>query len=123
MRRACGRGAAGVCVYCAQPFCTEHGAVHPNYYEVCARKACLAKFADVEAHHRWLHEHRDANRMSMCAEDGCLERMEHACQRCRLNFCGQHLFDRSVTERRVDGVVRLVQLMCAHCAGRRALWD
>lgn len=123
LRRACGRGAAGVCVYCAEPFCRDHGAVRPDYYEVCQRKACLAKFADVEAHHRWVEAHRPPNGMSMCAEDACQERMQHSCQRCRLRFCAQHLIDRPVTERRLEGTVRVVQLMCPHCAGRRALWD
>lgn len=123
LRRGCGRGAVGVCVYCAEPFCGDHGTLHPNYYEVCQRKICFTKFADVGAHHRWLEAHRSANSMSMCAEGGCQERMQHSCERCRLRFCDQHLVDQAVTERRLEGTVRIVQLMCPHCAARRALWD
>lgn len=123
LRRGCGRAAVGVCVYCGEPFCADHGTLHSDYYEVCQRKVCLAKYADVGAHQHWLEAHRFANDTSMCAEDGCGERMQHACQRCRLRFCDQHLIDRPVTEQRVDGEVRVVQLMCPHCAARRVLWD
>lgn len=123
LRRACGRPSVGVCVYCAAPFCMDHGTRHPDYYEVCRRKLCLAKFADVEAHHRWVEEHRSANGMSMCAEDGCQERMQHSCQRCRLRFCDRHLLDQQVKEHRMEGVVRVVLLLCPHCAARRSLWD
>ena len=123
LRRACGRDAVGVCVYCAEPFCSDHGRVHPEYYEVCQRKDCLTKFADVGAHHRWLDTHRWANSTSMCAEDECQERMQHSCQRCRLRFCDTHLIDKAVTEFRLEGRVRTVQLMCPHCAERRVLWD
>ncbi len=123
LRRGCGREAVGVCVYCAEPFCTNHGVIHADYYEVCDRRLCLAKYADIEAHHAWVESHADFNRVSMCAEDECQERMQHSCQRCRLRFCDEHLLDRPVTERRLEGVVRVVQLMCPHCAARRTLWD
>lgn len=123
LHRSCGRASVGLCVYCAEPFCADHGTLEADYYQVCQRKTCLAKFADVEAHHRWLEAHQSANRMSMCAEDGCQERMAHSCQRCRLRFCETHLLDRPVTEHRLEGRVRVVQLMCPHCAERRALWD
>lgn len=123
LRRACGRDAVGVCVYCAEPFCAGHGTLHPDYYEVCQRKGCVAKFADVGAHRVWLEAHLPSNGMSMCADDGCEERMQHACERCRLRFCDEHLVDRQVTERRLEGEVRLVQMMCHHCAARRTLWD
>lgn len=123
LRRGCSRAAVGVCVYCGEPFCADHGTVHQDYYEVCQRKICLAKYADVGAHQRWLEAHRFANNTSMCAQDGCQERMQHACQRCRLRFCDQHLIDRAVAERRLEGEVRVVQLMCPHCVARRALWD
>ena len=123
LRRGCGRESAGLCVYCAAPFCTDHGSLNADYYQVCNRKLCLAKFADIEAHQRWLDAHQSPNRMSMCAEDGCQERMQHSCQRCRLRFCDTHLIDKAVTEFRLEGRVRTVQLMCPHCAERRVLWD
>lgn len=123
LRRSCGRGAIGICVYCAEPFCGDHGTVHPDYYEVCNRKTCLMKFADVAAHLRWLEAHRSANDLSTCAQDNCEERMQHSCQRCRLRFCDQHLVDKTVTEHGMDGPTQAVQLLCPHCAARRVLWD
>ena len=123
LRRACGRDAVGVCVYCGEPFCGDHGTLHPDFYEVCHRRTCVAKFADVQAHHSWLEAHANANSTAMCAHDGCQERMQHSCQRCRLRFCDEHLLDRTVTEHGLDGTVRIVQLLCPHCASRRTLWD
>ena len=123
LRRGCGSPAGGTCVYCGESFCLDHGALLPDYYAVCQRKLCLAKFADVQAHFRWLEAHAPKNRTAMCAEGACEERMQHSCQRCHLRFCEEHLLDQPVTERRLEGAVRVVQLLCPHCANRRNLWD
>lgn len=123
LRRACGRPAVGACVYCGEPFCAEHGERGDDYIEVCRRKTCQAKFADVRAHQEWRTRAELWNRTSVCAHEECEERMAHRCQRCRLMFCSEHLRPRTIVERDVDGVRQQTVLLCPHCAARRELWD
>lgn len=123
LRRACGDAPIGQCVYCGAPFCGKHGEIGPEYHEVCSRGACQAKFADVRDHRRWVDAHEAANGFSMCAEDGCDERMQHACQRCNLRFCEAHLKSGTVVEHRYDPPRKVTLIICAHCTARRRIWD
>jgi predicted nucleic acid binding AN1-type Zn finger protein len=123
MRRACRRPAAGACVYCGEPFCADHGARGEDYIEVCHRKTCQAKWRDVRAHQAWRERAGFANRTSMCANEGCEERMAHRCQRCMLMFCAAHLRPRTIVERHHDGNRQVSVLLCPHCISRRELWD
>ncbi len=123
LRRACGAQPVGQCVYCGQPFCDRHGDLWPEFHEVCARPACQAKYADVQQHRTWIEEHRGFNRVSVCAEDECQERMQHSCQRCQLRFCDEHLHVRQVMERRESPPREVSLLLCAHCTVRRRIWD
>lgn len=122
MRRACGRAATGQCVYCGELFCGTHGDHGSDYYEVCRRKSCVAKYDDVHAHQRWILDHRGSNDLSMCAADECRERMQHACERCRLKFCEAHLGEHMVPTSVIGGDKELAML-CMHCIARRVIWD
>lgn len=123
LRRACGAKPIGQCVYCGAPFCEQHGELGPDYHEVCIRPHCQAKFADVRGHREWIDAHRAPNRVSICAEDGCTERMQHLCQRCQLRFCEDHLKAATVVEQRYDPPRKMALILCTHCTARRRLWD
>ncbi len=124
LRRECGQTAAGQCVYCGEKFCTDHGDRYPDYHEICARSACQAKYDDVNSHRMWVDERRPRNDTAMCAEDGCLDRMQHECQRCKLRFCDDHLHQRHVPERNRQGkVTKVLRIVCEHCAERRRIWE
>ncbi|MFA7249277.1 MAG: hypothetical protein WC273_06535 [Dehalococcoidia bacterium] len=123
LRRGCGAAAIGQCVYCGGPFCEVHGELGPDYHEVCSRQSCQAKFADVTRHREWVEAHRASNSVSICAEDGCSERMQHVCQRCQLRFCEAHLRSGSVVEQRYHPPRKVRLVLCAHCSGRRRIWD
>ncbi|MEX2446445.1 MAG: hypothetical protein WD734_03820 [Dehalococcoidia bacterium] len=123
LRRACGKEPVGQCVYCGAPFCNEHGEHGEDYHEICARPVCQAKYQDVRDHREWIEAHRYRNATSLCGEDGCEERMQHSCQRCRLRFCELHLQMRPVIERRPSGTEKVMLMLCVHCGERRRLWD
>ena len=123
LRRSCGAPPIGQCVYCGEVFCERHGELGPEFHQVCSRPACQAKYIDVQHHQAWIEEHRAANRVSMCAEDLCEERMQHSCQRCQLRFCDEHLRVRQVLERRESPPREMSLLLCAHCTARRRIWD
>jgi hypothetical protein len=123
LRRSCGATPIGQCVYCGEPFCERHGELGAEFHEVCSRPTCQAKYRDVHEHLAWIEEHRAPNSVSMCAEDLCEERMQHACQRCLLRFCEAHLHVRQVLERRETPPRQMSLLLCTHCTARRRLWD
>lgn len=123
LRKPCGLAASGQCVYCGEPFCERHGDRGADYHEVCQRKACQAKFADVRDHKAWIVDHAYANATGMCAVDECGTRMEHGCERCRLRFCGEHLRLKSVVEERGLRKQKRSLLLCPHCRERRKIWD
>ncbi len=123
LRRACGAPPIGQCVYCGAPFCAQHGERGEDYHEVCSRAGCRAKFADVRQHREWVEAHERPNRVSVCAHDGCEDRMQHACQRCQLRFCDEHVKAGRLVEQRYDPPRKVTMIMCAHCTARRRFWD
>lgn len=122
MRAACCRDALAICVYCGAPFCDEHGERHADYVDVCSRRRCRQKYTDVHAHHESIEQRRYANRVSVCANEGCQERMRHRCSRCLLDFCVEHVRQREVSslDKAEPGKTRA--LLCDHCDARRKLW-
>ena len=122
-RRACGAAPIGQCVYCGAPFCAEHGELGVDYHEVCSRTSCRARYEDMLAHRVWLEAHSLRNATAMCAEDDCMDRAQHLCERCRLRFCDEHLSEGNVVDRQHDAPRKLRVMMCAHCASRRRIWD
>ncbi len=123
LRRSCGREAVAACVYCGRAFCGEHGERGENFADVCSRSKCQAKQRDMEAHGEWRRRMQAANAVSICAQEGCGERMRHSCYRCHLMFCDIHLHERNIVDRRVDPPQKLRAFVCDHCHERRKVWD
>jgi hypothetical protein len=123
LRGSCGESSDGQCVYCGEPFCNEHGIHGEDYAQICNRPKCRAKYDDVQAHQEWILRVRAANDVMVCAIEGCRERMQHECGRCRLQFCIQHLKPMQITERLRLPPQKVTVVLCAHCQSRRRLWD
>ncbi len=123
MRRGCYREAVSDCVYCARPFCAEHGERGEDYTDVCARKRCRKKLLDLRAHSQWRGRVSGSNRVSVCATEDCAERMRHQCSRCRLLFCREHVRDREIGDHSVQPAAKVLALVCIHCSERRKIWD
>lgn len=124
IRRSCGNAATGQCVYCAEHFCGEHGTHGEDYYEVCRRRKCRAKWEDLAAHKEWVARHYHDNLAGYCAADECEEALEIPCERCQLRFCLPHVRPTTVKEVELMGGESIRSLMlCPHCEARRKLWD
>ena len=123
LRRACGAPPVGQCVYCGEPFCERHGELGADHHEVCSRSSCRTRYADVQRHLAWVAQCRPRNDISMCAEDGCMERMAHQCQRCHLRFCEAHMRASDIVDRLQHPPRRMRLLMCGHCIDRRRIWN
>ena len=111
------------CVYCGKPFCDRHGEQGADYTSVCDRKTCQAKFRDVADHLMWKTRVYEFNRVSICAQDDCQDRMHHICSRCRLLFCAAHVKEQQVLNTTVRPHRKEIQIICVHCRARRSLWD
>ncbi len=122
-RGSCGRPAVARCVYCGHPFCEAHGERGPDYTDACARKRCAAKLRDVVAHQEWRDRVRGANEISVCAHEGCEERMHHQCSRCRLFFCPEHVSQVTLVYHDVQPPRKDLAVACVHCKARRKLWS
>ena len=122
LRRGCGRAAVTDCVYCARPFCDEHGERLPQYMDVCARKGCQRKRDDLDAHTAWKERAEPANRVSVCADEDCDTRMRHQCSRCRLLFCADHVREMRVRDTTRNPPADVKAAVCTHCARRRKIW-
>ena len=122
LRSGCGRPAVIDCVFCARPFCLEHGERGEQYMDVCARKRCQAKRRDLVAHEEWKARAGHANRVSVCAGEECDVRQRHQCSRCRLLFCADHVSEMRVRDTSRQPAVEVRAVVCEHCAQRRKLW-
>ena len=128
LRSGCGRPAVTDCVYCARPFCQEHGERGERgergeqYMDVCSRKRCRAKLLDLRAHDEWKARAGHANRVSVCAREDCEVRLRHECSRCRLLFCEDHVREMRVRDTSRQPAVQFRALVCKHCAQRHKLW-
>lgn len=123
-RRNCGVEPAGQCVYCGAPFCSDHGVLGEDYYQICHRDRCQTKRQDIADHKTWVARHYHDNLAGYCAAEGCDEALDIPCERCSLRYCQEHV--RPTTVKEVDFVgAELIHrlLLCPHCADRRKLWD
>ena len=123
-RRTCGAGASGQCVYCGEPFCSEHGKHGDDYYEVCLRDRCQSKWHDLSAHREWVARQHHDNVAGYCADEGGDEPPDIPCERCQLRFCQPHVRPTSVRVMELTGgEVTRMQMLCPHCIARRRIWD
>ena len=123
LRRSCGREAVSACVYCGRAFCDEHGQRGKQFADVCARSDCRAKQRDLDAHREWRQRMQAVNAVSVCAREGCEERMRHPCYRCRLIFCEAHLKQRDIVDRTKVPPQKVRALTCQHCHDRSKIWN
>ncbi len=123
-RRTCGQSATGQCVYCGESFCDSHGIHGEDYYQVCARRRCQAKWQDLHSHKEWVSRHYHHNLAGYCADDKCEESLDISCERCTLRFCQDHVKATSVKEMSLIGFEEIrTLLLCPHCVERRRIWD
>ncbi|MDP6606727.1 MAG: hypothetical protein QF664_10780 [Dehalococcoidia bacterium] len=121
LRHACGRDAVASCVYCGRPFCESHGERRPDHADSCSRRACRRKQRDVQSHLEWKQRVYESNRVSVCAQEDCGERMRHQCSRCRLMFCEEHVESLPIVSTSSGTDARGV--VCEHCRARRRVWE
>ena len=126
LRHGCEQPVVARCVYCGRGFCAVHGERRPDHQDVCSRRVCRRKGRDINSHLEWRRVAGEANDVSACAAEGCEERMEHRCVRCRLMFCLEDLGERRLTEA-LPGARGSGEdergLVCEHCTARRRVWD
>jgi len=119
----CRSEAAGVCVYCARSFCSQHGFLGEDGEEVCNRGACVAKREDLARHLAYKERALLLNRERICGAGGCRNEIVAQCARCRTYFCRRHggVYEDFVLEDRVR--VQRETFVCLHCWKRRAIWQ
>jgi predicted nucleic acid binding AN1-type Zn finger protein len=113
----CGATATAQCVYCARAFCPKHGEVLEDGYEVCTRKPCLTKKRDLTVHLTYKSAVLERNRQRLCGIHVCVTELQVQCNRCRGYFCAAH------TQPWLETVTEKPERTCAHCLGRRSIWE
>lgn len=121
LRGACERDAIASCVYCGRAFCETHGKRGADHTDACSRRSCRRKQSDVQAHLEWKQRVDESNRASVCAREGCGERMRHRCSRCHLMFCAEHIRGMRIIS--ISSGRQARGLVCEHCRGRRKIWE
>ena len=121
--RACRRGLAGQCQYCARGFCGEHGERFGEGEEVCQRSRCQAKKADLARHVAFRAEARERNAAGECGMPGCASAEATDCQRCGPSYCVAHLQETIGTVMHQGEPGSDVFRLCVHCVERAAIWE
>lgn len=120
--RTCGQPGAGLCQYCGRTFCERHGDRLADRQEICVRKSCQRKKADLARHVLYKESVAQRNGERLCGSAGCGRAPAGQCSKCRGLFCFAHLEDRQIEERRGSTTVRVHGSLCHHCLKRRRLW-
>jgi hypothetical protein len=120
--RGCGQPSVAVCQYCGRAFCEQHGAAHDDGQEICARKRCQRKRADLEEHFAYKEAVVARNRERRCGEPNCRDMGAGECSKCSGLFCRGHLEDAQIEQGRGLQTVLLHASLCRHCRRRRKLW-
>jgi hypothetical protein len=114
---ACGATATAQCVYCARTFCSKHGEVMEDGYEVCVRKTCVAKKQDLQVHLSYKQVVFGRNVERLCGIEVCETEVQVQCNRCEGYFCIGH------TQPWLETVTEKPERTCGHCLQRRPLWE
>jgi hypothetical protein len=117
MLTACGAPARAQCVYCGRAFCSKHGEVMEDSYEVCSRRVCVEKKVELQVHLLYKDSVLERNRQRLCGVEVCETEIQVQCNRCKGYFCSGHakLWLETVTEK--------PERTCGRCLERRSLWD
>jgi hypothetical protein len=113
----CGARAEAQCVYCGRTFCHKHGEIMDHSYEVCTRKACVAKKQDLQVHLAYKASVQAQNQERLCGIEACETEMQSRCNRCKGYFCMGH------TQPWLETVTEKPERTCSHCLARRPVWD
>jgi hypothetical protein len=113
----------GTCQYCGRAFCAGHGERENDGQEVCARKRCRQKKADVALHLEYKARVARRNAAGLCGQEGCETRYGGQCSKCKGFFCMAHVAPREETVRKGLATVSRMAAMCDHCWRRRPLWS
>lgn len=120
--RKCGRPGIAICQYCGSSFCDEHGDRHDDGQEICARKVCQQKKADLEHYFVYKAAVTERNESRLCGDPACEEPPLGQCSKCRGLFCAGHLEQRDIDVQRATETARVRGVLCPHCRRRRRLW-
>ena len=119
---SCKDEAVGTCQYCGRSFCLAHGLTSDDGQQICSRRVCRAKIADLARHLHYKEGVRRRNGSGYCGSEGCQADAWGQCSRCQGVFCDSHLHHRTQTVR-IDGRLgRQPASLCAHCWQRQGLW-
>ncbi|MBI2910929.1 MAG: hypothetical protein HYY05_02220 [Chloroflexi bacterium] len=120
--RHCGALTAGVCQYCGQEFCRDHGELFTDGQNICGRSVCRAKFQDVIVFRGYKRQVLERNSTQECGAGGCGSPLWGVCSKCTGSFCEGHLSMHTERTRVGRSVHQRPLSVCAHCAQRLSLW-
>lgn len=111
------------CQYCGRGFCAQHGERMGDGEEVCARRTCQMKQADVQTHLVYRKAAQARSARGFCGVAECSAPRWGQCSRCEALFCQAHLHARD--ELRSRGLLATARpsSLCDHCLARRKLWS
>ncbi len=118
----CGGDSIAKCQYCGRPFCDRHGVRLKDGQEICARKECIAKRADLERHFAYKAAVGSRNDSRACGISDCGRELEAQCVRCNGLFCASHVHRREETVLENQIKVPRMATLCRHCSERRHIW-
>lgn len=120
---SCGRPGIALCQYCGSSFCDQHGERHDDGQEICYRKVCQRKKADLQRHFAYKAIVGERNDRRLCGDPDCSETPGGQCSKCAGAFCVSHLEQREIEVQRAEGAARVRGALCPHCRRRRGLWS
>lgn len=121
--RRCRQPGVAVCQYCGRSFCEEHGGRGNDGQEICSRRACQQKKADLARHVAYRALVQERNERKLCGDPGCERTLTGQCSKCRGYYCLGHLEERNIETRRGGQVVHTRGSLCRHCRSRRSIWE
>lgn len=122
--RRCRSEALGLCQYCGRRFCAEHGVRYADGQEICGRKVCQQKAAELPHHLEYKAQVRQLNSQGHCGISGCVAPPWGQCSACGCFFCREHVQPRTRTVRVGMVIERRPTFMCDHCWDRRRrIWS
>jgi hypothetical protein len=121
--RRCRMAPIGSCQYCGRSFCGQHGQYLEGNQEVCYRRLCQEKVADLKEHLKYREEARARSAHGVCGAPGCESPRSGQCSKCGALYCDRHLHNRDEVIHR--GLVSFSRpaSFCDHCLARRKLWS
>lgn len=90
--------------------------------EICGRRICQAKMADLARHLQYKETVQRRNNLGHCGIEGCAPAAAGQCSCCQDLFCAAHLHHRIQTVRLDGRLWRQPVSLCDHCWQRQAIW-